>query len=135
MTAFLGRAPAYLVPDMADDAAGLITELGVGSVATLALSEAALMTGDRGHAAALKAAQFIVKAQDRESGGWRYLPGEFGDTSVFGWQIMALHSARQLGFESRRRRSGTPSATSPSPRRPQAARSPATSPARRRRRR
>jgi hypothetical protein len=69
-------------------------------IATLALAEAALMTGDkRTIDGAMKGAAFIVKGQSRESGGWRYLPGEFGDTSVFGWQVMALHSAKQLGFE------------------------------------
>jgi hypothetical protein len=69
-------------------------------IATLALCEAALMTGDaRITAAATKGAEFVVKAQNRESGGWRYVPGEYGDTSVFGWQVMALHSAQQLGFE------------------------------------
>jgi hypothetical protein len=70
------------------------------AIATLALAEAALMTGDkRITEAALKGADFIVRAQNSESGGWRYLPGEFGDSSVFGWQVMALHSAQQLGFE------------------------------------
>jgi hypothetical protein len=69
-------------------------------IATLALCEAAQMTGDKKITeAATRGAGFIVKAQSRESGGWRYLPGEYGDTSVFGWQVMALHSARQLGFE------------------------------------
>ena len=27
------------------------------------------------------------------------MPSELGDSSVFGWQIMALHSAEQLGFK------------------------------------
>lgn len=66
----------------------------------IALAEAALMTGDaRTRDAALAAARFIAKAQDPKSGGWRYRPGEYGDTSVLGWQIMALHSAEHLGFE------------------------------------
>jgi hypothetical protein len=70
------------------------------AIATLALCESALITGDaRATAAAMKGAAFIVRAQNRETGGWRYVPGEYGDTSVFGWQIMALHSARQLGFD------------------------------------
>ena len=38
VTAFFGRTPAYLVPDMADDAAGLITELGVGSAHVVGVS-------------------------------------------------------------------------------------------------
>jgi hypothetical protein len=69
-------------------------------IATYALAECAIMTRDpKAIDAALKAAAFIVKAQDRNSGGWRYSPQEFGDSSVFGWQIMALHSAEQVGFE------------------------------------
>jgi hypothetical protein len=74
-------------------------------IACLALGEAGLMTGDKRYIdAALKGAGFIVASQHRDTGGWRYTPGEPGDTSVFGWQIMALHSAEQLGFE-------TPAAT------------------------
>jgi hypothetical protein len=71
------------------------------AIATLALAEAALMTGgDRRYAeAALRGARFIVAAQDPRSGGWRYVPGEYGDSSVFGWQLMALHAAEQLGFK------------------------------------
>jgi hypothetical protein len=69
------------------------------AIATLALGEAAAMSGDRRYSdAALAGAQFIVACQDPRGGGWRYSPRESGDTSVFGWQIMALHSAERLGF-------------------------------------
>ena len=69
-------------------------------IATYALAECAIMTRDpKVIDAAMKGAAFIVKAQDRSSGGWRYTPQEYGDSSVFGWQIMALHSAEQVGFE------------------------------------
>ena len=69
-------------------------------IATYALAECAIMTHDpRTIEAAVKGARFIVQAQNRRSGGWRYSPNEYGDSSVFGWQIMALHSARQVGFE------------------------------------
>jgi hypothetical protein len=47
--------------------------------------------------AATAAANFIVSAQAID-GGWRYRPGELGDTSVVGWQIMALKSARDAGL-------------------------------------
>jgi hypothetical protein len=75
------------------------------AIATLALAEAAVMSGgDKRYAdAALRGARFIIAAQDPESGGWRYVPGQFGDTSVFGWQIMALHACEKLGFEIPRR--------------------------------
>ena len=67
-------------------------------VATLALAEAYAMTGDARLRPPLeKAVDFIVKAQNASHGGWRYIPGSSaGDTSVFGWQVMALRSA-QLG--------------------------------------
>src|SRR6185312_1932516 len=69
-------------------------------IATYALAECAIMTHDpRTIEAAVKGARFIVQSQNRRSGGWRYSPNEYGDSSVFGWQIMALHSAQQVGFQ------------------------------------
>lgn len=65
--------------------------------AAIALCEAFAMTGDellRGPAQ--RAIDFIVDAQFRD-GGWRYRPAprtQQGDTSVVGWQLMALQSAR-----------------------------------------
>jgi hypothetical protein len=70
------------------------------AIATMALAEAALMTGDKRTADAAKAgARFICANQNIRTGGWRYLPSESGDTSVFGWQILALHDCEQLGFD------------------------------------
>lgn len=68
-------------------------------IATLALSEAYSMTGDpQLRAPVQKAIEFTLRAQDRESGGWRYQPGQAGDTSQFGWQLMALTSAHYSGI-------------------------------------
>lgn len=68
------------------------------AIATLALGEAAAMTGHaRYDEAAQRGAQFIIEAQNAKTGGWRYKPGDEGDTSVFGWQIMALHSVGEQG--------------------------------------
>ena len=47
--------------------------------------------------AATKAAEYIIRAQSGD-GGWRYKPGERGDTSVLGWQIMAMKSAKDAGL-------------------------------------
>ncbi len=68
--------------------------------AAIVLCEAFAMTGDEElRIPAQKAIDFIVKAQYND-GGWRYQPGgprfsgEKGDTSVVGWQLMAIQSAR-----------------------------------------
>ena len=69
--------------------------------ATIVLCEALALTGDQKfRLPAQRAIRFIELAQHGR-GGWRYRPGEVGDTSVFGWQMMALQSARspQLNLE------------------------------------
>ncbi|MBM4072825.1 MAG: hypothetical protein FJ271_28440 [Planctomycetes bacterium] len=47
---------------------------------------------------AQRAVNFIVKAQHPTTGGWRYTPGTLGDTSVMGWQVMALKSGELAGL-------------------------------------
>ncbi len=68
-------------------------------VAAIALCEAYGMSRDQNlRAPAQKALDFIVSAQHRGSGGWRYNPGQSGDTSVVGWQVMALKSGEMAGL-------------------------------------
>lgn len=68
-------------------------------IATIALCEAYALTKDPTlKAPAQRAVGFIVKAQNPSSGGWRYQPREHGDTSVLGWQVMALKSAQMAGL-------------------------------------
>ncbi|MFT7640942.1 MAG: squalene cyclase, partial [Pirellulaceae bacterium] len=68
-------------------------------MATLAISEAYAMTGDgRLKPFVEKAVQYTVNSQ-HPLGGWRYKPGEEGDMSQFGWQVMALKSAELAGVE------------------------------------
>ena len=68
-------------------------------LAAIVLCEAYGMSRDE-HVglAARGAVAFIQRAQNQATGGWRYHPGESGDTSVFGWQIMALKSAVLAGL-------------------------------------
>lgn len=72
-------------------------------IATLALTEGYGMTRDSElKGPAQEAVNFIVSAQ-YEDGGWRYSP-QFetpsrGDTTVSGWQVMALKSATLSGLK------------------------------------
>ncbi len=69
-------------------------------IASIALCEALGMTRDDAllRVPAQKAIDFIVASQNREFGGWRYLPNVGSDTSVSGWQLMALKSAERVGL-------------------------------------
>jgi hypothetical protein len=69
------------------------------ALATIVLCEAYALSGDRDvKPSAQKALDFIVAAQDPDSGGWRYHPRQGGDTSVTGWQVMALKSGQIAGL-------------------------------------
>jgi hypothetical protein len=64
-------------------------------LAAIVLCEAYGMTHDPMLADTAQAVvNFIAEAQDPDGGGWRYLPRQPGDTSVVGWQLMALKSAQ-----------------------------------------
>jgi hypothetical protein len=63
-------------------------------IATIALCEAYALSQDQSLLGpAQQALNFTVHAQDKLGGGWRYEPGQPGDTSALGWQLMALKSA------------------------------------------
>ena len=69
------------------------------AIATLALCEAYGMTQDENlRTAAQRAVDFLVDSQDRQEGGWRYVPRVGSDTSVTGWGMMALKSAELAGL-------------------------------------
>jgi hypothetical protein len=62
-------------------------------LASIALCEGYAMSHDKTLAPVAQAAlNYIMAAQDPEGGGWRYSFRAPGDTSVVGWQLMALKS-------------------------------------------
>jgi hypothetical protein len=69
------------------------------AMAACALSEAYGMTHDaRLREPVSKAVGYTLRAQDPVGGGWRYKPGDAGDTSQLGWQLMTLKSAELAGI-------------------------------------
>lgn len=90
---------AWLIENQKPDGdlrAGLTGEAGMYAhgQAAIVLCETLALTGDqRLRDPAQRAIEFIESAQHKQ-GGWRYRPGQAGDTSVFGWQMMAIQSAR-----------------------------------------
>jgi hypothetical protein len=84
--------------------ARLFAQIYCHGIATLAVSEAYAMTGDhRLQPFVERAVRFSVSAQHSTTGGWRYQPGDQGDTSQLGWQLMALKSAELAGIDVPRR--------------------------------
>ncbi len=70
------------------------------AIGTMAICEALGLSGDPSlKQPAQLAVKFICDAQDPVGGGWRYRPGQPGDTSVFGWQLFALRSGHLAGLK------------------------------------
>ena len=68
-------------------------------IAAIALCESYGMSEDpKLKIPAQRAIDFIVKAQSKSLGGWRYTPRASSDTSVVGWQMMALKSGQMAGI-------------------------------------
>ena len=76
------------------------TQMYSHAIATMALCEAYGLSKDpKLREPAQYAIDFIAAAQNSNDGGWRYAPGQAGDTSVFGWQMFALRSAKIAGLK------------------------------------
>ncbi len=70
------------------------------AMATLALCEAYALTGeDRLRVPVERAVGYIVRSRARDGMAWRYAPGApAGDTSILGWVVLALKSAKLVGI-------------------------------------
>ncbi|MGY8793604.1 MAG: hypothetical protein ACKVJN_00510 [Woeseiales bacterium] len=96
----VGRGLKFLIEHQKED--GELTRGNEGNarmyshgIGTIALCEALGMSNDpKLREPAQKAINFIVASQHKPSGGWRYQPNQPGDTSVVGWQVMALKSGQ-----------------------------------------
>lgn len=69
------------------------------AMAALALCEAYALTGDSALRGPVeRAVGFLVQSRSTNNMSWRYLPGAIdGDTSILGWVILVLKSAREVG--------------------------------------
>jgi hypothetical protein len=83
-----------------DEASNANVWLYSHGIASIALCEAFGMSRDeRLRGPSQGALNFILAAQHPEYGGWRYAPQAGSDTSVSGWQLMALKSGELAGLE------------------------------------
>lgn len=64
------------------------------AIATVALCEALGMTGDRSLISPCQKAIGYIQTGQAADGSWGYRHKDAGDTSILGWQIQALHSAK-----------------------------------------
>lgn len=67
-------------------------------IATLAIAEAYAMTQDEDLYEMLSDLHTFTMLAQHPGGGWRYQPGQPGDMTVTGWQIMALKSCHLGGI-------------------------------------
>jgi len=98
----INRGIAWLIRNQQADgnlAKGAQQMMYSHGLATIALCEAYGLSGDKQVGiAAQGGVNYILAAQNKADGGWRYEPLMAGDTSVVGWQLMALKSAHMAGL-------------------------------------
>ncbi len=68
-------------------------------IASFALCEAYQMTKDKWLEPGCQRAINFLRSSQAYDGSWGYYPGETGDLSIVGWQMMALRSASASGLE------------------------------------
>ncbi len=103
--AAVGKGLEYLLRSQAADGnlygrASSYARMYCHGIATLAISEALAMSQDeRLKPFVQRAIDFSSASQHPVTGGWRYQPGDQGDTSQLGWQIMAFTTAADAGIK------------------------------------
>ena len=101
----VSRALKFLISKQKQDGslAGdsrLFARMYCHSMALFALSEAYAVTGDKSLKDAVsRGVQYSIRAQNPTDGSWRYQPGDAGDMSQLGWQVMALKAAKLGGIK------------------------------------
>ena len=68
-------------------------------IASIALAEAYGVSQDPILKEPVERALFFILRSSRRGSEWRYNPGDPGDTSVYGWQVMALKSGLMAGAD------------------------------------
>ncbi len=100
----VGRGLNFLRQSQKPDGDLRGSSLAVGmychSMATLALCEAYALTGDPALRLPVeKGVTFLLRSRAADGLAWRYAPGDkIGDTSILGWVVMALKSAKTVGI-------------------------------------
>ena len=101
----VARGLRFLVQSQAENGnlsgrADVFAAMYCHGMAGVALAEAYGMTADDELRRPVeRAVMYTVAAQHPRTGGWRYRPGDLGDTSQLGWQLMLLRSARIAGLQ------------------------------------
>lgn len=95
----VGRGLTYLISKQDKRTGNFGGGMYAHGLAAIAMCEAYALTSDpRLKRSAQAGINYIVYAQDPEAGGWRYQPRKGSDTSVVGWQLMALKSGQMAGL-------------------------------------
>jgi hypothetical protein len=95
----IAKALDYLIAIQDKKTGAFNRDMYAHGLCTIAICEAFGLSQDYNlRKPAQEAIKFIVSAQ-HSAGGWRYSPGAVGDTSVTGWQIMALKSGLMAGLD------------------------------------
>jgi Squalene-hopene cyclase C-terminal domain len=89
------RSRMIVTPSGGDFQEGTMYAQGLSAIA---LAEAYALGGDPEIGEAAQRAIDYIAAVQHPAGGWRYFPGQPGDTTVLGWQWMALKSGQLAGL-------------------------------------